>query len=561
MTPDIDSQQGTDPLPIAQIAKRLGFEDEEMELYGRHKAKTSLNALERLKDRPPGKYIVVTAMTPTPLGEGKTVTTIGLAQALNRGGQRAIPVIRQPSLGPVFGIKGGGAGGGRAQLLPMTDINLHFTGDFHAVAAAHNLLSAMIDAHVLHGNALGLAPSRITWPRVLDVLDRSLRRVVTGVGDRLLRETTFEITAASEVMAILALSSDATDLRARLGRIVIGYTEKQTPVTAEDLNAAGAMAVLLKDAIKPNLVQTLEGGPALVHAGPFGNIAHGCSSIIADRLALRLADYVITEAGFGSDLGFEKFCHIKCRASGLVPDAAVLVCTVRSLKVHSGQFRILPGKPLNPELYTENVEAVLAGGVNLAKHIEIVRRFGVPVVVAINRFETDTDRELDAVRQIAFDAGADAVETTEIWTQGGDGGTALGEAVKRVAGRPGRFNSLFEPNAPVTDKIETIARQVYGAASVVFSQEAQSHIRQFRKMGMNTLPVCMAKTQYSLSHDPSLIGRPSGFSLPILDVRLSAGAGFLYALCGDILTMPGLPSQPAAHRIDVDEQQRIIGLS
>ncbi|MBM3262734.1 MAG: formate--tetrahydrofolate ligase [candidate division Zixibacteria bacterium] len=561
MGSDMEIAQQVALRPIDDIVHAWGLRPEEVEHYGRYKAKIDLTVLNRIADRPSGKYIVVTAITPTPLGEGKTVTTIGLAQALQKIEKRAIPVIRQPSLGPVFGIKGGATGGGRAQVVPMEEINLHFTGDFHAVSAAHNLLAAMTDAHVFHGNTRSIDPARIVWPRVLDVLDRSLRHIVTGLGDKWVREASFEITAASEVMAILALASGMEDLRMRLGRIVIGYTSEKKPVTAEMLSAAGAMTALLKEAIKPNLVQTLEGGPALIHAGPFGNIAHGCSSLLADRLALRLADFVVTEAGFGADLGFEKFCHIKCRASDRVPDAAVLVCTVRSLKAHSGQFRLTPGKPLDPGLSQESLEALRTGSANLVKQIENVRLFGVPVVVAINRFETDTDRELAMVREIALDTGADGAEICEVWTKGGVGGVALAETVVRATQRPGRFRRLYDDDDPTEKKIETLAHRVYGAAGVSFSPSARDRIGQYRRLGFGHLPVCMAKTQYSLSHDPTLHGVPSGFTLPVQDVRLSAGAGFLYVLCGDIMTMPGLSSQPAAMRIDVNERQRITGLS
>jgi formate--tetrahydrofolate ligase len=563
MLSDLEIAQQARLKPITHIAEEMGLEEKELELYGRYKAKVRLEALERLRDRPAGKYIVVTAITPTPLGEGKTVTTVGLAQSLRFIGKRAIPAIRQPSLGPVFGIKGGAAGGGYAQVVPMEDLNLHFTGDFHAITTAHNLLSAMIDAHIMHGNALHIDPLGVPWPRVLDVLDRSLRHIVTGLGGRkngTPREAAFEITAASEVMAILALAANLRDLRERLERIVVGYADGKTPVTAGMLKAAGAMAVLLKDAIKPNLIQTLEGGPAFVHAGPFGNIAHGCSSVLADRFALRLADYVVTEAGFGADLGFEKFCHIKCRTSGLVPDAAVLVCTVRSLKVHSGRFRIVPGKPLDPALGKEDVDAVEDGSANLVKQIENVRRFGIPVVVAINRFHTDTAYEVEAVRRIARQAGASGVEISDVWARGGAGGVELAGAVVQAAQQGGDFNLLYGREVPIERKIEMIARQMYGAGEIVYAPVAEDNIKRYRRLGFDTLPVCMAKTQYSLAHDPALPGRPAGFTLPILDIRLAAGAGYLYALCGDIMTMPGLSSQPAATRIDLDDQGRIAGL-
>lgn len=563
MVSDLEIAQRATLRPILAVAEDLGLRSEEVELYGRYKAKIPLDTLERLKDRPSGKYIIVTAITPTPLGEGKTVTTVGLTQGLRKTGKRATAVIRQPSLGPVFGIKGGAAGGGYAQVVPMEDLNLHFTGDFHAVSLAHNLLAAMVDAHLMHGNALDLDPSTITWTRVLDVLDRSLRHIIIGLGGRqngIPREASFEITAASEVMAILGLTTGLSDLRERLGRIVVGLNRAGKPVTADMLQAAGAMAVLLKDAIKPNLIQTLEGGPALVHAGPFGNIAHGCSSILADRLALRLSEYVVTESGFGADLGFEKFCDIKCRTSGLMPDAAVIVCTVRSLKAHSGLYHITPGKPLDPGLTRENVEAIQAGGTNLTKQIENVRLFGVPVVVAINRFETDTDREIEVIQRLARDAGATDVAVSDVWARGGDGGIDLANAVVRAASQPHDFRFLYPLDATIEQKIETIASRVYGAERVHYEPDAKKKIRLYQKLGLDRLPVCMAKTQYSLSHDPALKGRPSGYVLPVIDIRASVGAGFLYPICGEIMTMPGLPSVPAATKIDLDADGRVVGL-
>jgi formate--tetrahydrofolate ligase len=564
MISDLDIARRARLRPITSVAADQGLREDELEIYGRYKAKISLEVLDRFRDQPKGKYIVVTAMTPTPLGEGKTVVTIGLAQGLQAIGKRAVSTTRQPSLGPVFGIKGGAAGGGYAQVVPMEDLNLHFTGDFHAITTAHNLLSAMIDSHIHHGNDLQIDPGSVTWPRVLDVLDRSLRQIVTGLGgpqNGIVREASFEITAASEIMAILALTTGLLDLLSRLGRIVIGYTFSGTPVTAEMLQAAGAMAVLLKEAIKPNLIQTLEGGPAFIHTGPFGNIAHGCSSVLADEMALKMNEYVVTECGFGADLGFEKLCHIKCRYSDLTPDAAVLVCTVRSLKSHSGRFKIIPGRPLDPNLMSEDLEAIQMGGANLSKQIENVRLFGVPVVVAINRFPTDTDRELAAITEIAKEAGALEVVVCEVWEHGGEGGKALAEAVIRAADITGPLTYLYPEKAPIEEKIQTIAEKMYGAKQVHFESAAKKHIKRFRKLGFDTLPVCMAKTQYSLSHDPSRKGRPTGYTLPILDVRLSAGAGFLYAICGDIMTMPGLPSQPGATRIDLDEEGQVVGLS
>jgi len=560
---DLEIAQAATLRPITAIAHELGLRDDEIELYGHYKAKIALSVLDRLRDRPLGKYIVVTAITPTPLGEGKTTTTVGLAQGLCAIGKQAIAAIRQPSLGPVFGIKGGAAGGGYAQIVPMEDFNLHLTGDNHAVGAAHNLLAAFIDNHLHHGNRLGIDPFRIEWRRVVDISDRALREIVIGLGGRengVPRESGFDITVASEVMAILALATSLRDLRERLGRIVVAYSAAGAPITAEDLRCAGAMAVLLKDAIKPNLLQTLEGTPAMVHAGPFGNIAHGNSSVLADQIGLRLADVVVTEAGFGADLGFEKFCHIKCRASGLRPDAAVLVATVRGLKAHSGRFRIVAGRPLPQALLQEDLDALAAGMPNLEAQIANVRAFGVPCVVAINRFPTDTEAELQAVCQAALAAGAIDAVVAEHFTRGGEGARDLAQAVMRACATPAAFRTLYPDDAPPEEKMRIIATRLYGADGIRLENEARRRLRLYERLGYAHLPVVMAKTHLSLSHDPSLLGRPRGFTVPVRDVRLSAGAGFLYALLGDIRTMPGLPSVPGGEGVDIDENGRIVGL-
>jgi formate--tetrahydrofolate ligase len=560
---DLEIAQAATLRPIAAIAHELGLLDDEIELYGRYKAKIDLAVLDRLRDRPLGKYVVVTAITPTPLGEGKTTTTVGLAQGLCAIGKRAIAAIRQPSLGPVFGIKGGAAGGGYAQIVPMEDFNLHLTGDNHAVGAAHNLLAAFIDNHLHHGNRLGIDPFRIEWRRVVDISDRALREIVIGLGGKengVPRESGFDITVASEVMAILALATSLRDLRERLGRIVVAYSVAGAPITAEDIHCAGAMAVLLKDAIKPNLLQTLEGTPAMVHAGPFGNIAHGNSSVLADQIGLRLADVVVTEAGFGADLGFEKFCHIKCRASGLQPDAAVLVATVRGLKTHSGRFRIVAGRPLPQALLQEDLDALAAGMPNLEAQIANVRAFGVPCVVAINRFPFDTEAELQAICEAALAAGAVDVVVAEHFTRGGEGARALAEAVMRACVMPAAFRTLYPDDAPPEEKMRIIATQLYGADGIRLENEARRRLRLYERLGYAHLPVVMAKTHLSLSHDPALLGRPRGFTVPVRDVRLSAGAGFLYALLGDIRTMPGLPSAPGGEAVDIDENGRIVGL-
>ena len=562
---DLDIARAATPRPIIDIAREIGLRDEEIEFYGPVKAKVTLSGVERVeRERPRGKYVVVTAITPTPLGEGKSTTLVGLAQGLNRIGRKAALTIRQPSLGPVFGIKGGAAGGGYSQVIPMEDFNLHLTGDIHAISAAHNLASAFLDNHLHHGNALGVDPFSIRWPRVVDISDRAIRRVIIGLGGKengVPRESEYVITVASEVMAILALSKDLFDLRARLGRIVMATNREGKAVTAEELGVAGAMTVLLRDAIKPNLLQTLEGGPAWVHCGPFANIAHGNSSIIADRVALSTSDIVVTEAGFGADMGAEKFFDIKCRASGLQPDAAVIVATIRALKMHGGVGKVVAGRPLDPALLTENVEAVRKGCENLAAQVELVRAYGVPVVVAMNSFPTDTPAEYDVIREVALASGAsDAVITTN-WAEGGQGAEALAAAVwDAAAGDGDGFRLLYPDEMPLRDKIETIATRVYGAAGVDFAPAATKALAEYTALGYGHLPVCMAKTHLSLSHDPNVKGRPTGYRFPVRDVRLAAGAGFIYPLAGDMRTMPGLPSHPAGEKIDIDADGNVVGL-
>lgn len=561
MLSDLKIAQAAKLKPIAKIASDIGLLENELELYGNYKAKISLDVLKRLKNRPNGKYIDVTAITPTPLGEGKTTTTVGLGQALSKIGKKAIICIRQPSLGPVFGIKGGAAGGGYSQIIPMEDFNLHLTGDVHAIGLAHNLLAAFIDNHIFHGNKLNINPQGITFRRVVDVSDRALRNIIIGLGeDGVPRESGYDITVASEVMAILALTTSLKDLRKRLGKIVIGTTYDGKPVTAQDLKVAGAMTVLLKDAIKPNLMQTLENTPALVHCGPFANIAHGNNSILADAIALKLADYVVTESGFGADLGAEKFMDIKCRISGLIPDAAVVVATIRALKMHSGRFKVVAGKPLDPGLLKENLEALKQGSENLGKQIENMRYFGIPVVVAINRFNTDTETEIELVKKLALAAGADAACTSSVHPKGGEGGKELAEAIIAACEKKSNFKFLYSLDAPVKEKIETVAIKIYGADGVTYLPAAEKAIRTYTEMGYANLPICMAKTHESLSHDKNLKGRPRGFTVPISDVRLSAGAGFLYPLLGEMRTMPGLPSVPAGEKIDIDKDGKIVGL-
>lgn len=549
--------------PITEIAHSIGLEENEIELYGNFKAKIELSVIDRLKEKKNGKYIDVTAITPTPLGEGKTVTTIGLSLGLNKIGKKVITCIRQPSLGPVFGIKGGAAGGGYSQVVPMEDFNLHFTGDVHAVSLANNLLAAFLDSSILLGNPLNVDPMTVSWNRVVDVSDRALRHIVVGLGGKangIPRETGFDIAVASEVMAILALASDLKDLRQRLGRIIVAFTKDGKPVTAEDLKCAGSMAVLLKDALKPNIVQTTENTPAFVHAGPFANIAHGNNSIIADEIALKLGDYVVTESGFGADCGAEKFMNIKCRIGGLKPDCVVIVATVRALKMHSGKFTVRPGKPLDPGLVSENLEALSEGIVNLEKHIENMKLFGVPVVVAVNTFTSDTEREIQMVKERALRAGADGAAISDVWAEGGEGGKELAEEVVKACEKPSSFKLLYPDEASIKEKIETIATKIYGADGVDYSPTAEQKIELYTEYGWDKLPICMAKTHLSLSHDPNLKGRPTGFRIPIRDIRPSVGAGFLYPLCGEMRTMPGLPSVPAGTKIDLDENGRVVGL-
>ncbi len=563
MKSDIEIAQAATMKPIQEIAQAVGIEDDELELYGKWKAKVSLDVRKRLKDRQNGKYIDVTAITPTPLGEGKTVTTIGLSLGLNKIGKNVITCIRQPSLGPVFGIKGGAAGGGYSQVVPMEDFNLHLTGDVHAVSITNNLLAAFIDASLMHGNPLDIDPNSITWNRVVDVSDRVLRNIVVGLGGKtngIPREASYDIAVASEVMAILAMTTGLKDMRERLGRIVIGTNSKGEPVTAEDLKCAGSMAVLMKDAIKPTLMQTVENTPVLVHAGPFANIAQGNNSVIEDQIALKLADYVVTESGFGADCGAEKFMNIKCRASGLRPDAVVVVATIRALKSHSGKFNIVPGKPLDPGLTREDLDAVEKGCSNLQAHVENMKQYGVPVVVAINRFTDDTDAEVALVRRLAKEAGADEVALSEVWAKGGEGGKELAEAVVRAAEKPSDFKFLYDDEDSIKEKIEKIATKMYGADGVDYSPAAEKKIKMYTDMGMSNLAICMAKTHLSLSHDPTLKGRPTGFRIPVRDVKASVGAGFILPICGDMRTMPGLPATPAGQNIDIDENGVISGL-
>jgi len=560
---DLEIAQAAKMRPIVEIADGLGIAEEQIDFYGRWKAKVHLNLLDQLASRPSGKYIDVTAITPTPLGEGKTVTTIGLSQALGVIGKNVLTCIRQPSLGPVFGIKGGAAGGGYSQVVPMEDFNLHLTGDVHAVGIANNLLAAMIDAHLKHGNALDIEPRTISWRRVIDLNDKwGVYNIVSGLGgeSRVPRETGFDITVASEVMAILALATSLRDLRERLGRIIVAQTRGGDPVTAEDLKAAGAMCVLLKDALMPNLMQTLENTPVLVHAGPFANIAHGNSSIIADQIALKLADYVVTESGFGGDCGMEKFFNIKCRVSGLVPNCVVIVATVRALKMHGGVGTVRPGRPLPKELTEENLPALEKGCENLVKHIENARLFGVPVVVAVNRFTEDTEREIELIREKAVAAGAEGAYMSDVWAKGGEGGRELAAAVVAACEKPNDFKLLYPDDASIKDKIEAIATKIYGADGVDYDRVAEQKIETFTKWGLDKLPICMAKTHLSLSHDSNLKGRPTGFRVPVRDIRPSAGAGFLFPLLGSFSTMPGLPSKPAAINIDIDEEGRVVGL-
>ena len=575
MKSDLEIAQEAEIRPIVEIAQKIGLGEDDLELYGKYKAKIKLEVMDRLKDNPDGKLIDVTAITPTPLGEGKTVTLIGVSMAMSKlakeMGKTVITTIREPSMGPVFGIKGGAAGGGYSQVLPMEDINLHFTGDIHAIGAANNLLAAMLDNQMFHPtfrrkNLLNIDPSTTSWNRVVDLNDSALTNVKIGTVSKkdvegYPRDSGYDITVASEIMAILALASDLKDLRKRLGRIVPAYTHDGKPVTADDIKAAGAMTVVLKDALKPNLVQTLEHTPAIMHCGPFANIAQGNNSIIADKMALKLADYVLTESGFGADMGAEKFLNIKCRKAGYAPSCVILVATIRALKLHGDAFDFPPGKTPPKELLEgEDVEAVKKGCVNMIKHINNMKKFGVPVVVAVNRFATDTDAEVDAVKEIALEAGADAAESGDFHARGGEGAMDIGRAVIKACDQPSDFKLLYPDDMPIKQKIETIAKEIYGADGVEFSEEADKKIQMFEELGYGNLPICMAKTHLSLSHDPHLKGAPTGYMLPVRDIKPSIGAGFLYPLCGEMRTMPGLPSKPAAEVVDIDENGKTLGL-
>ena len=546
--------------PISSIAVTLGIPSKYTECYGYHKAKVSIDILKALRLRKKAKYIVVTGITPTHLGEGKTVTTVGLSMALSRAGGSSCACLRQPSMGPFFGVKGGGVGGGYSQVAPEDDINLHLTGDIHAVAQAHNLAASFLDNHLYRGNRLNIDPAKVYWRRVVDVNDRSLRNIRIGLGggeSGVERDTGFDITAASEIMAILALTESIPDLRKRLGRIILALTKSGRPVTCDDIKVAGSMAAILTDAINPNLVQTIENTPAFIHTGPFANITHGNSSILADRIALSLCDYVVTEAGFGADCGLEKFVNIKCRTSGLRPSCAVLVASVRALKIHSGMFRMVVGKPLGREIFSENLDALEVGCANLEKQIENVRLYGIPCVVAINRFASDTAREVDLVRRKALEAGAFHCVPSEVYRYGSRGGMELAKAVIGACGAADKFDYLYPLDMPIEKKIETIARKVYGAKGVHFEKSAEDNIGLYKKLGFSKLPICMAKTHLSLSHDPKVKGSPRNFILPVRDVKPSIGAGFLYALCGKILTMPSLPSHPVGERIDIDAKGKL----
>ena len=556
MKTDIEIAREAKMLPITKIAENLGIEDDELELYGKYKAKINDEFLKRTANRPNGKLILVTAINPTPAGEGKTTTTVGLGMAMSKMGKNAIIALREPSLGPVFGVKGGAAGGGYAQVVPMDDINLHFTGDFHAITAANNLLSAVIDNHLQQGNELGIDQRRILFARVTDTNDRALRNVTVGLGskvDGIPRQDHFMITVASEIMAILCLAENLSDLKTRLGNILVAYTYDGKPVYCRDLQCAGSMAVLLKDAIKPNLVQTVENTPALIHGGPFANIAHGCNSVRATKLALKLADYAITEAGFGADLGAEKFLDIKCRKAGLVPDAVVLVATVRALKYNGGVAKT--------ELATENLEALKVGAVNLEAHIDNLRKYGLPVVVAINRFGTDTEAELEYIREICREKGADFA-LSEVFAKGGEGGLELAEKVVAACEKEKNFTFMYEDDMSIREKIEAVATKIYGADGVKFDATAAKALAEIEALdpAYSRLPICVAKTQYSLSDDASKLGRPTGFTLTVREVKLSAGAGFIVVLTGAIMTMPGLPKKPAAYSIDIDDEGTITGL-
>ena len=555
MLSDIEIAQQAKMLKITEVASKLGISEDDIEMYGRYKAKLSMDLIQRMQKEPAGKLVLVTAITPTPAGEGKSTTTVGLAQGMAKLNKKVIVALREPSLGPCMGIKGGAAGGGYSQVVPMEDINLHFTGDFHAITSAHMLLAAMLDNHIQQGNALNIDPRRIAWKRVVDMNDRELRQIVVGLGGKVNgvpRQDGFDITVASEVMAILCLATSLRDLKERLSKIIVAYDYNGQPVTAGQIKAHGAMAALLKDAVKPNLVQTLENVPAIIHGGPFANIAHGCNSVMATQTALRIADYTITEAGFGADLGAEKFFDIKCRYAGLKPDAVVIVATVRALKMHGGVAKA--------NLTVPNVEAVKAGLVNLEKHIQNVKKFGVPAVVAINIFAQDTQEELQAVYDACAAQGVN-VALSDVFAKGGEGGIELAKEVIALAeSGTADFKPLYPSEMPLKDKIATIAKEIYGAADVIYSKNAEKSLKEFTDMGFGNLPVCMAKTQYSFSDDPSLLGAPSGFTLTIKECRISAGAGFVVVLTGDVMTMPGLPKVPAAEKIDVSDEGVISGL-
>ena len=554
MKTDVEIARAAKLRPIAEIAESIGIRTDHLEPYGKYKAKIGRAALDAVKNNPDGKLILVTAINPTPAGEGKTTTSVGLADALHRRGKRTIVALREPSLGPCFGMKGGAAGGGYAQVVPMEDINLHFTGDFHAVTTAHNLLAALIDNHIQQGNTLDLDVRRIVWKRVLDVNDRALRHITLGLGGTahgVPRESGFDITVASEMMAILCLADGISDMKHRLGRILIGYTRGGRPVHAEELGATGALALLFKDAVYPNLVQTIEGTPALIHGGPFANIAHGCSSVMATKYALKSADYVVTEAGFGADLGAEKFFDIKCRMAGLTPDAVVIVATVRALKMNGGVAKDALG--------AENLDALRRGAANLEKHIENIGKFGLPAVVAVNVFPTDTEAELALLEELCAALGAPAVRS-EVWAEGGAGGLALADAVETALQKPADFRTIYDTNRSIVEKIETIAREIYGADGVDFTPEAKKQLAEMERLGMTQTPVCMAKTQYSFSDDPALLGRPTGFRITVRELRASCGAGFVVALTGSVLTMPGLPKHPAAMDMDIGGDGVITGL-
>lgn len=551
---DIEIAQEAKMLPIVDVGEKIGIESDYLELYGNYKAKVSPKLWDKVKDNEDGKLILVTSINPTPAGEGKSTVTVGLGQALNRLKKKAAIALREPSLGPCMGIKGGAAGGGYSQVVPMEDINLHFTGDMHAIGSAHNLLSAMIDNHIHQGNELNIDVRRITWKRAIDMNDRALREIVVGLGGKangFPRQDGFIITVASEIMAILCLATDFKDLKERIGKIIIGYDKDGNPVAAKDLKADGAMALLLKDAIKPNLVQTLENVPAFIHGGPFANIAHGCNSIIATKYGLKLADYLVTEAGFGADLGAEKFFDIKCRYGGLKPSAAVVVATIRALKMHGGLKK--------DELTAENLDALRKGIGNLLKQIENVHKYGIPVVVAINRFKYDTESEIEYVKKVCKDLGVD-VSVTDVWEKGGEGGIELAEQVINACERESEFKPLYELDMPIKDKIKTIAKEIYGADGVGYTKEALRDLKNIESLGLDNLPVCVAKTQYSLSDNPKLLGRPEGFDITVKGLNISAGAGFIVVMTGDIMTMPGLPKSPAAERMDIDEEGKITGL-